>query len=108
MFLCLFYCYVYHRDLHVLTHSFPTRRSADLRLATSQLKCRGTPACGLPFFENSRGTEAWIPNSTVPFHDGRLSPAAVDLHWRHSCRCGQPAPLRHPVTRLSPLRVARL
>src|SRR3546814_6632837 len=78
------------------------------RLATSQRECRGTPPCGLPFFENSRGTEAWIPNSTVPFHDGRLSPAAVDLHWRHSCRCGQPAPLRHPVTRLSPLRVARL
>src|SRR3546814_20367138 len=24
-------CYRYHRDLHVLTHSFPTRRSADLR-----------------------------------------------------------------------------
>src|SRR3546814_961705 len=25
-----FYCYGDHRDLHVLTHSFPTRRSADL------------------------------------------------------------------------------
>src|SRR3546814_6439171 len=24
-------CYVDHRDLHVLTHSFPTRRSSDLR-----------------------------------------------------------------------------
>src|SRR3546814_11982777 len=23
-------CYCYHRDLHVLTHSFPTRRSSDL------------------------------------------------------------------------------
>src|SRR3546814_17556775 len=23
-------CYGYHRDLHVLTHSFPTRRSSDL------------------------------------------------------------------------------
>src|SRR3546814_147207 len=27
---CFFYCYVAHRDLHVLTHSFPTRRSSDL------------------------------------------------------------------------------
>src|SRR3546814_11413452 len=28
-----FYCYVDHRNLHVLTHSFPTRRSSDLGLA---------------------------------------------------------------------------
>src|SRR3546814_6347533 len=27
---CLFEGYGYHRDLHVLTHSVPTRRSADL------------------------------------------------------------------------------
>src|SRR3546814_17553875 len=26
-----FYCYGDHRDLHVLTHSFPTLRSSDLR-----------------------------------------------------------------------------
>src|SRR3546814_19384925 len=25
-----FYLYCYHRDLHVLTHAFPTRRSSDL------------------------------------------------------------------------------
>src|SRR3546814_5880888 len=25
----IFYCSVNHRDLHVLTHSFPTRRSSD-------------------------------------------------------------------------------
>src|SRR3546814_21123992 len=29
MFFC-FYCYGDHRYLHVLTHSFPTRRSSDL------------------------------------------------------------------------------
>src|SRR3546814_1519803 len=28
--LFFFECYGYHRDLHVLTHSFPTRRSSDL------------------------------------------------------------------------------
>src|SRR3546814_20405023 len=25
-----YYCYADHRDLHLLTHSFPTRRSAEL------------------------------------------------------------------------------
>src|SRR3546814_12501239 len=30
--LLLFECYGEHRDLHVLTHSFPTRRSSDLLL----------------------------------------------------------------------------
>src|SRR3546814_14988085 len=29
LYLC-FYCYRDHRDLHVQTHSFPTRRSSDL------------------------------------------------------------------------------
>src|SRR3546814_18875808 len=32
-YMCIFfffYLYVDHRDLHVLTHSFPTRRSSDL------------------------------------------------------------------------------
>src|SRR3546814_19557753 len=27
-FVCFFYLYVDHRDLHVLTHAFPTRRSS--------------------------------------------------------------------------------
>src|SRR3546814_4129614 len=27
---CFYYCYGAHRDLHVRTHSFPTRRSSDL------------------------------------------------------------------------------
>src|SRR3546814_5627378 len=30
MLVVFFYCYGDHRDLHVLTHSFPTRRSSDL------------------------------------------------------------------------------
>src|SRR3546814_7617913 len=30
-----FYGYVDHRDLHVLTHSFPTRRSSDLAVAAA-------------------------------------------------------------------------
>src|SRR3546814_10480669 len=30
MYIFFFKCYGDHRDLHVLTHSFPTRRSSDL------------------------------------------------------------------------------
>src|SRR3546814_17270793 len=35
MILCFFFFVLtgYHRDLHLLTHSFPTRRSADLVVA---------------------------------------------------------------------------
>src|SRR3546814_9736209 len=43
MLSCVSYCfffegYVAHRDLHVRTHSFPTRRSSDLRLAEGRRK----------------------------------------------------------------------
>src|SRR3546814_4195361 len=31
LFAFFFYCSGHHRDLHVLTHSFPTRRSSDRR-----------------------------------------------------------------------------
>src|SRR3546814_14150225 len=37
---CFFELYGDHRDLHVLTHSFPTRRSADLGLAYHQFTDR--------------------------------------------------------------------
>src|SRR3546814_18884449 len=35
LFSLFFLCYGDHRDLHVLTHSFPTRRSSDLRESMS-------------------------------------------------------------------------
>src|SRR3546814_17677820 len=45
MCVCLLYfffsCYGDHRDLHVLTHSFPTRRSSDL-FADPTEACRNT------------------------------------------------------------------
>src|SRR3546814_14214972 len=34
--LFFFQCYRDHRDLHVLTHSFPTRRSSDLKIRRSE------------------------------------------------------------------------
>src|SRR3546814_16704742 len=36
-----FYCYCDHLDLHVLSHSFPTRRSSDLQL-DSCCSCKGS------------------------------------------------------------------
>src|SRR3546814_11309368 len=38
----MFFCYRYgdHRDLHVLTHAFPTRRSSDLLLDAQAFKGR--------------------------------------------------------------------
>src|SRR3546814_10962354 len=38
IFFCFFFFYGYgdHRDLHVLTHSFPTRRSSDLTMPLPQ------------------------------------------------------------------------
>src|SRR3546814_6505120 len=47
---CVFFfeCYVHHRAQHVLTHSFPTRRSSDLTTpsasaATTARSCSGPP-----------------------------------------------------------------
>src|SRR3546814_11940317 len=34
---CFFYLYGAHRALHVLTHSFPTRRSSDLELDVADI-----------------------------------------------------------------------
>src|SRR3546814_20286527 len=38
------YLYRYHRDLHVLTHSFPTRRSSDLSAVKSQARASASPS----------------------------------------------------------------
>src|SRR3546814_18153120 len=72
-----FYCYGDHRDLHVLTHSFPTRRSADLARIADTASCanplymakamfeliRYSPkeleiTCGRPCPQNSGGMES--------------------------------------------------
>src|SRR3546814_6772259 len=49
--LFFFYCHGAHRDLHALTHSFPTRRSSDLRAAPAPARCcarRHAPASRRP------------------------------------------------------------
>src|SRR3546814_18405106 len=44
---CFFEGYGYHRDLHVLTHSFPTRRSSDLSQHRSPPQQRSASAAGI-------------------------------------------------------------
>src|SRR3546814_8615229 len=43
VFVFFFYCYGDHRDLNVLTHSFPTRRSSDLKFASASGKSPARP-----------------------------------------------------------------
>src|SRR3546814_18322195 len=62
--------------------------------------------CGLPRLRDSRGTEAWIPSRTVPFHGAPLSPVVAALRSRRLHHHGRPAP--RPATRSSPLREAPL
>src|SRR3546814_12360827 len=45
MFIFIFKVYADHRDLHVLTHSFPTRRSSDLSPSISPLELAGGVGC---------------------------------------------------------------
>src|SRR3546814_14703249 len=48
-----FYASVDHRDLHVLTHSFPTRRSSDLRVRIGRV--REVRAVAQPAFDADTG-----------------------------------------------------
>src|SRR3546814_8233686 len=70
------------------------------RCVAPQWKCRGTSPCGLPLLRDSRGTEAWIPSRTVPFHGAPLSPVVAALRSRRLHHHGRPAP--RPGTRPSP------
>src|SRR3546814_10545167 len=47
LFIFFFYGYGDHRDLHVLTHSFPTRRSSDLGDRMAMLQLMGLAGVGL-------------------------------------------------------------
>src|SRR3546814_11245927 len=49
-FICFFfYRYGYHRVLHLLTHSFPTRRSSDRPWSLGQAGGRPLRHCGTPY-----------------------------------------------------------
>src|SRR3546814_6057510 len=68
--LCFFYSYCDHRDLHVLTPSFPPRRSSDLRTraagATATIRAAGLrqPAARLAPRSQSRCARAARPGVT--------------------------------------------
>src|SRR3546814_13233510 len=67
-FVCFFLCYGDHRDLHVLTHSFPTRRSSDLHLFQVDLHNR-LGVWGLPFYLMIALTGAFMGLAAV-FYSG--------------------------------------
>src|SRR3546814_15356026 len=50
--------YAYHRDLHVLTHSFPTRRSSDLLSITIFRRCSMRRAIRVPSGRRWNSTES--------------------------------------------------
>src|SRR3546814_8258007 len=71
---CFFYGYGDHRDLHVLTHSFPTRRSSDLNAA------RAAPMSALAAI--SWCSAASTSGRRVSTSDGRPAGSST----RKSCR----------------------
>src|SRR3546814_11680114 len=81
-FLCFFYCYDYHRDLHVLTHSFPTRRSSDLERTPAAATRRLCRQVSLP--PPSRGREEKDNSEnimvSVQLRDREAVGLGADLH----------------------------
>src|SRR3546814_15920073 len=64
LYLFCVYCNAYHRYLHVLTHSFPTRRSPDLGHDASHSNAGGQVAVafGLELGnQGSGGNVGWFP-----------------------------------------------
>src|SRR3546814_8539026 len=69
---CFLYCYTYHRDLHVRTHSVPTRRSSDLcqagRAQFIRANCGQCGGCSLSCSFCSRAVEAGARPRRSPGH----------------------------------------
>src|SRR3546814_19734857 len=86
--LCFFVCYGDHRDLHVLTHSFPTRRSSDL-LDQQPLPKPSTPAAQPSSHENVRGADYYTQEELFdddPTHPEPVAPTAAGRQDRKSTR----------------------
>src|SRR3546814_20848874 len=73
-----------HRDLHVLTHSFPTRRSSDLCGATGASRCR--QAFGPP----DRQLDGRSMNETIVKFGHPATLIAEYEHWVVLLRPAQP------------------
>src|SRR3546814_19591636 len=75
----LYFCFVFygcggHRDLHVLTHSFPTRRSSDL-LHTDHFEKHVLPRPGT----------RWDMVSAVMAHDAQMAAGGITTSF--DCVC---------------------
>src|SRR3546814_6582900 len=75
MFVCFFYVYCDHRDLHVLTHSFPTRRSSDLRMTAPRRRAPFSTRCESALASSSSAfgispilwaSTVAVPSTTIP------------------------------------------
>src|SRR3546814_6976683 len=68
-----------HRDLHVLTHSFPTRRSTDLTVYMNHVSAGGTLAAGSTNYLGPVGTETAEGNAhQIILADGVLTHLAAN------------------------------
>src|SRR3546814_629904 len=63
-----FYRYGDHLDLHVLTHSFPTRRSSDLRKSSEASRTRAAP-------------NPSVMTRNVPITGGMISPLRLPVRF---------------------------
>src|SRR3546814_15748916 len=94
--LCFFFeGYGNHRDLHVLTHSFPTRRSSDLNSSTIQIDTLtvGVDGATATAFEMlpGMGSGGGVGNgeggsATLDIQGGSLTAGRIDLVDRKSTR----------------------
>src|SRR5437870_9932759 len=75
--LFFFYCYGDHRDLH----SFPTRRSSDLRKTGGRIGCQSTPRSGM---ENRDEPRFW-PTVKKDRKSTRLNSSHVAISYAVFC-----------------------
>src|SRR3546814_17720338 len=93
--MCLFFFYRYgdHRDLHVLTHSFPTRRSSDLPYAAHFFQAIAAEhrriAIAEPvssYFSGNGGDTVFCSlNSAAPFADSLLASRSEERRVGKEC-----------------------
>src|SRR3546814_15006936 len=114
MYVVFFSCHCNHRDLHVLTHAFPTRRSSDLYLGS----CGRSPVVGLDTSVRVVASVAGLLHRVVVVrqpddanggtgHEVYSRAAAVLVPLRDEGDCGALCNAGHHTPPGSPILVAR-
>src|SRR3546814_11217008 len=96
-----FYCYGDHRDLHVRTRSFPTRRSSDLSARTTRhiTAVQKTAVCCTPPAAAAKLAFYAVELSNNPCEKQRSENPYRRLNVEHSCY-SPPQPCRHTPDRI--------